>query len=107
MMRMSARLLLVMLLAGPVICLGQKPDTLIKKLDSLHQKTDSAGKQENNINQQAYNETTKITFRTYFILLGSDFKQQVTAPLHGTKKDWERAGMFALVLGGLAFADEP
>lgn len=86
---------------------AQQPDTLIKKLDSLSAKTDSAGGQINNINQKAYNEKTKITFPTYFILLGSDFKQQVTAPFHMTGRDWRKMGGFAVVTGALAFADKP
>lgn len=91
----------------PIIGFSQKPDTLIKKLDSLSKKTDSAGKQNNNINKTAYNENTKITFSSYFILLGSDLKQEITAPFHLTQKDWIKVGEFALIEGGLFFADEP
>jgi membrane-associated phospholipid phosphatase len=86
---------------------SQQPDTLIKKLDSLSKKTDSAGKQENNTNPAAYNETTQITPSTYFILLGSDLQQAFTKPFHMDKKDWGSLGKFALVAGGLAFADKP
>jgi membrane-associated phospholipid phosphatase len=86
---------------------AQQPDTLIKKLDSLSTKTDSAGGQVNNINTKAYNEKTKIDFPTYFILLGSDFKQQITKPFHMTGRDWGNVGKFALVAGALAFADKP
>jgi len=86
---------------------SQKPDTLIKKLDSLSKKTDSAGGQKNNINPSAYNENTKITFSSYFILLGSDLKQEITAPFHLKHKDWLYVGEFAVVEGGLFFADEP
>lgn len=88
-------------------CTAQQPDTLIKKLDSLSTKTDSAGGQLNNIDQKAYNEKTKINFPTYFILLGSDFKQQFTKPFHMTGQDWGKLGKFAVVAGALAFADEP
>ena len=35
------------------VAVGQQKDTLIKKLDSLHRKTDSIGKQNNNINPSA------------------------------------------------------
>lgn len=87
--------------------IAQQPDTLIKKLDSLSAKVDSAGGQINNINPKAYNEKTKITFPTYFILLGSDFKQQITAPFHLTGRDWGKVGMFAITAGALAFADKP
>ncbi|HUP11513.1 MAG TPA: phosphatase PAP2 family protein [Niastella sp.] len=86
---------------------AQQPDTLIKKLDSLSTKTDSAGGQINNIDPRAYNEVTKINFPTYFILLGSDFKQQITKPFHMTGHDWGKVGYFALAAGVLSFADEP
>ena len=89
------------------IGLTQQPDTLIKKLDSLSKKTDSTGKQSNNINQAAYNEKTKITVPVYFILLGSDMKQEITAPFHFHKKSWIRAGEIALTAVCLGFADEP
>jgi membrane-associated phospholipid phosphatase len=88
---------------------AQQKDTLIKKLDSLSNKTDSVGaKQKNIIAPQAYNETTKITFKTYTILLVSDIKQQVTSPFRATSSDWIKIGAFA---GGITlvslFADKP
>lgn len=85
---------------------SQKPDTLIKKLDSLNRKTDSAGGQTNNINSTAYNENTRITFSSYFILLGSDLKQEFTAPFHFTRKDWGTFGKFVLIEGALFLVDE-
>ena len=99
--------LLYLLFFIPMIGLAQQPDTLIKKLDSLSQKTDSAGGQINNINEDAYNYATKINVPTYFILLGSDLKQQVSAPFHLTKRDWLRVGIFAGTIGTLALFDEP
>ena len=63
-------------------------DTLINKLDSLNKKTDTLGAQTNVINPKAYTENTRIKFSSYFILLGSDFKQQITAPFHQTGKEW-------------------
>jgi membrane-associated phospholipid phosphatase len=86
---------------------SQQPDTLIKKLDSLSKKTDSAGGQNNNIDRGAYNEATRITFSSYFVLLGSSYKQAFTKPFNMRGKDWGKAGKFALVFGALAFADEP
>jgi len=94
-------------LIAPLCTHAQKPDTLIKKLDSLHMKTDSAGKQLNNIAPSAYNESTKLTPASYFILIGSDLKQAFTKPFHMTKKDWLNTGAFVLVEGALAFADKP
>lgn len=87
-------------------CFAQKPDTLIKKLDSLSKETEE-GKQINNTKPSAYNEETKFTFPSYFILLGSDLKQAFTKPFHMHGRDWRTAGEFALVAGGLALADEP
>ncbi|RYZ28726.1 MAG: phosphatase PAP2 family protein [Chitinophagaceae bacterium] len=82
-------------------------DTLVKKLDSLSQKTDSAGGQLNNTNPRAYNEATEIDFSTFFILQWSNLKQAFTKPFHMTKKNWATFGKFALVTGALVIADEP
>jgi PAP2 superfamily protein len=82
-------------------------DTLVKKLDSLRIKKDSTGAQENNISEKAYNENTKFRFGSYFILLGSDLKQEITAPFHFKKKDWLRLGELTLATGALLFTDEP
>ena len=91
----------------PLFVFSQKPDTLIKKLDSLSRKTDSAGGQANNINTTAYNENTRITLSSYFILLGSDLKQEFTAPFHFSGKDWGTVAKFAAVEGLLFLVDEP
>ena len=96
--------LFVLLFSGSLY--AQQPDTLIQKLDSLSQKADSAGGQDNNINRKAYNDRTEITFPSYFVLLASDFKQQITAPFHITKKDWGKVGLFGVAAVGLGFADE-
>jgi membrane-associated phospholipid phosphatase len=84
---------------------SQQPDTLIKKLDSLSLKKDNG--QVNNTAPEAYNEQTKITFRSYFILLGSTLKQEFTKPFHMKKKDWGKLGAFALATVAVSFADEP
>jgi membrane-associated phospholipid phosphatase len=106
---MKMKFLIATCLLIPFLGFSQKPDTLIKKLDSLTEskKTDSAGVQNNNISKEAYNENTKITLSSYFILLGSDLKQEVTAPFHWSKKDWGKAAKFTLLTGALLFADEP
>lgn len=83
---------------------AQSPDSLVKKLDSLRE---TEIFEENNTSQKAYNEITEIHFDTYFILLGSNFKQQLTAPFKLSKKDWLNVGKFGLVTFGLGFADEP
>ncbi len=106
-MRLEIRFLLFLFLSIPAAGFTQQTDTLINKLDSLSKKTDSAGRQVNNISSKAYNQNTKITFNTYFILLGSDIKQSFTKPFHMTGKDWSKLGKFAVITGALAFADEP
>ncbi len=91
----------------PLNIFAQQVDTLFKKLDSLHVKTDSAGKQLNNITPAAYNEHTEFTPSSYLILLGSDLKQAFTKPFHMKKKDWISAGGFILLEVGLSYTDEP
>lgn len=105
-MKMNKVLLIGFILISN-LTFAQKTDTLIKKLDSLSKKTHEAGGQINNTNPAAYNETTKLNFSSYFILLGSDLKQTFTKPFHMTKKDWLNAGKFAVIAGALSFADEP
>jgi len=104
---MEKKLIIAAFAILPLIVFSQKPDTLIKKLDSLSRKTDSAGGQQNNINTKAYNENTNITFSSYFILLGSDLKQEFTAPFHFSLKDWRTVGAVAVVGGALVLVDEP
>src|SRR5258707_11783491 len=82
---------------------GQKADTLIKKLDSLSKKTDSAGKQLNNTAPAAYNPQTRITFKSYFILLGSDLKQDFTKPFHMKRKEWGKLAIFTAGIGAMMF----
>ena len=66
-MNKQSRLLFFLLILIPSLLMAQQKDTLIKKLDSLTNKTDSVGaKQKNVIAPQAYNETTKITTGVYF-----------------------------------------
>ena len=106
-MQLRVRLLFLLFLSAPAAAFSQRTDTLINKLDSLSKKTDSAGGQVNNITSNAYNENTRITFNTYFILLGSDLKQSFTKPFHMSKKDWGNFGKFTLATVALSFADEP
>ena len=103
---MEKKVLIAVFMMLPMAIFSQKTDTLIKKLDSLSRKTDSAGGQANNINKTAYNENTRITFSSYFILLGSDLKQEFTAPFHFTRKDWGTFAKFVLVEGALFLVDE-
>jgi len=97
----------ILLLAGISLNgFSQKPDTLIKKLDSLSKKTDSANGQKNNTSQAAYNQDTKLNFASYFILLGSNIKQEFTKPFHMTRRDWGKFAAFAGGIGVMTLADE-
>src|SRR5437588_866451 len=89
------------------LCQAQKTDSLVKKLDSLQTKKDSAGGKEINIHQTAYNEHTNITVPVYFALLGTDFTQEVTGPFHSTKKSWSKVAGFVVLEGGLFLVDKP
>lgn len=85
----------------------QQSDTLIHKLDSLDSNK-APGGQQNNIHPNAYTGNTRITLPAYFILLGSDLKQSVTAPLHQTGKQWKQIGVYAASVTALSLiADEP
>ncbi len=98
------------LIAFSLVCMhftSFSQDTLAHKLDSLGLKKDSSGNQINNINPQAYNKKTQLTPKTYFILLGSDLKQEFTKPFHMTGKDWRNFGIFAAGTGALYLVDKP
>ena len=104
-MRHLLFILAVLFLTNPL--LAQNPDTLIRRLDSLRDKADSAGGQINQTNPDAYNDETRITVKNFFVLEGSNLKQAFTKPFHMTGQDWKTVGKFVVVLGGLAFADRP
>jgi len=106
-MKKKLRLVITAVLFIPLAGFTQQKDTLINKLDSLNRKTDSAGKQINNIKPAAYNELTKISFKNYFVLLASDLKQEFTKPFHMTHKDWGNFGKFGVAIAAVGFADEP
>ncbi|MDB5193279.1 MAG: phosphatase family protein, partial [Segetibacter sp.] len=85
---------------------SQKQEPLIKKLDSL--KT-STGCISNSLdtNPFAYKEVTKLTPHSYFALLASNIKQQVTLPLHTKKKNWIKVGAFAAFTTAVSFTNKP
>ncbi|MCY7422050.1 MAG: phosphatase PAP2 family protein [Chitinophagaceae bacterium] len=87
---------------------AQRTDTLLQKLDSLKLKADTLHNgQQNNINPNAYTENTHINVKTYFVLLASDFKQQLTLPFQGRARDYKQVGELALFTAALSFADKP
>ena len=77
-----------------------------KQLDSLSMVTDTA-KEGVGMPKMEYNTNIRINIPGYFILLGSDFKQQLTAPFHTSVNTWKKVGAFTLLTGALAFADVP
>ena len=99
--------LILSILFFQTIAFAQKADTLVKKLDSLSKKTGRDGFQNNNTAPGAYNDRTKITSSSYSVLLWSDYKQQVSAPLHINGNEWKKVGGFAALTGVLALADKP
>jgi membrane-associated phospholipid phosphatase len=78
------------------LCMCQDKDTLVKKIDSLTNLPDS-----NNIRRESYNELTKINAKTYFFLLGNDFKQQATAPFHIKGDQWLKLAGFGALTGAV------
>src|SRR4051812_47014232 len=89
-MGLQLRYCIFWLMLLPFTALAQN-DSLPKKLDSLNQLPPELKRgNKDSIRREFYNQKTKITFPAYFILLGSDIKQQVTAPFHAKPRDWFR-----------------
>lgn len=106
-MKYIIRLSIVLSVLIPSIAFSQK-DTLVKKLDSLNvteSKTNNG--KNNNTSAAAYNDSTKFTLKNYFVLLGNDFKQQVTYPFHTNRNDFKKIALFGAAVAGLTFVDEP
>jgi len=105
--KMNKILFLIFLSSIAINGYCQKPDSLFKKLDSLSNKADSAGKQINNTTEAAYNPKTRITFKSYFILLGSDLKHDFTKPFHMRRREWGKLALFTAGIAAMTFVDEP
>jgi membrane-associated phospholipid phosphatase len=84
---------------------AQKASTLFKQLDSLARIADSVKTGDHGA--PMYHSTTHINIPRYFLLLGSNLKQQVTAPFHTSKTNWKKLGAFAAGTVALSFADVP
>jgi membrane-associated phospholipid phosphatase len=97
---------LISIILLPALAYSQK-DTLIKKLDSTSKvQSDTSKNGHNNIKQENYNEVTKMTAHTYFVLLESDIRQQFSAPFHIKQKDYPKIAAFGLITGALIASDE-
>jgi hypothetical protein len=87
-MQFVRQLVLAIIMLVPFFCYAQNTDTLINKLDSLKQQTDTTG-QKNLIEPAFYDERTKVNGRVFGILLLDDFKQQALSPLDINKRSWQ------------------
>ena len=97
-----------MVLLWPAMMYSQQTDTLLHKLDSLEIKADTLQtSKQNNIAPENYDQSNRLTPKTYFILLASDLKQQLTLPFKARKRDLIQVGELGLVTIGLSFADKP
>lgn len=102
------KILFIAVLQLTIQCIqAQNTDSLAKKLDSLRTQTDSAGGRKINTNRTAYNERTKMNAKVYFILLGTDFTQEVTGPFHTRSSSWHKVAGFALIEAGMFLLDRP
>jgi membrane-associated phospholipid phosphatase len=100
--------LAALLIILPTLVFSQQTDSLSKKLDSARKaQVDTAKNRHNDISQENYNPVTKLNAKTYFILLGSDLKQEITAPFHIKSKDLPKIGAFLVITGSLMLVDEP
>src|SRR4051794_27961703 len=106
-MKQKIVLLLSMLFLLHSSVFAQNTDTLTKKLDSMAKEPDRPRKrQELDVNKTDYTARTNITPKSYIVLLGTDLTQEITGPFHAQKRTWIRAGEWALIEGGLLFADK-
>ncbi|RYZ49268.1 MAG: phosphatase PAP2 family protein [Sphingobacteriales bacterium] len=103
------RILIILFFSLCAPCLGycQETDTLVNQLDSLREVKQEIGTQPLNTDQSFYTETTDINLKSYFILLGSNLKQEVAGPFHSSRKTWTKVGIAALIEAGLLFLDKP
>jgi len=100
-------MVIYLLMIIPLVGVAQQKDTLIKKLDSTNKvQPDTSKNRHNDIQQENYNEVTKLTARTYFLLLASDIKQQFSAPFHIKQKDYSKLAIFGLATGVMIASDE-
>ncbi len=96
--------ILIMIL--PILGMSQKTDSLINKLDSLKEQTDTTG-QKNKIEPEFYTERTAITPKVFGILLIDDFNQQLRSPLHVKAKSWLKGAAAGSIIFGITYLDKP
>ncbi|MET0634811.1 MAG: phosphatase PAP2 family protein [Chitinophagaceae bacterium] len=105
-MRLRYLVLLVFLYVSPHVASAQNTDSLVNKLDSVKQQTDTLG-QVNLVEPEFYNEKTRITWKVFGILLLDDFKQQALSPFRPPRKTLLRNSVIVAATIGIAFLDRP
>jgi membrane-associated phospholipid phosphatase len=105
-MRLKDGFIVVLLAVLPVFGYSQKSDSLINKLDSLKQQSDTTG-QKNIVEPSFYDERTKVNTRVFGILLLDDFKQQALSPLDVNKRGWLTGAALVGSTIGIGFFDKP
>lgn len=105
-MRFKVGIIAVIIGVISVTGFSQNTDSLINKLDSLKQQTDTTG-QVNRTEPSFYNERTKVNARVFGILLLDDFKQQALSPLDINKKGWLTGAALVGTTIGIGFLDKP
>lgn len=106
-MHLRSYVLMASLIAFPAGLQAQQTDSLVKKLDSLRIEDTRPDKPIIDVDKDEYTSKTNINLKTYFILLGTDFKQEVTSPFHATKKTYIKVAEFVALEGLMFFADKP
>ena len=105
-MGLKIKFIIAVAVVLPVIGFSQKTDSLINKLDSLKQQTDTTG-QQNIVEPAFYDERTKVNAKVFGILLLDDFKQQALSPLDIKKRGWITGAALVGTTIGIGFLDKP
>lgn len=100
---MKSGLKVLLVLALHIVQLTSDGDTL--HYNRVFDKNDE--KNFRQIDSLPFQNNQLLDFNSYFILLGQNFKQELTKPFHLKKKDWGNLGKYATLTFALSFADEP
>lgn len=105
-MKSRIKVLLLLALNIPFIAFAQN-DLNNNLVDITRQKNQDTTVQINFITDTIHKQKPLLNFNSYFILLGTDLKDEFTKPFHLRKKDWRNLEKFAAVTVALSFADKP
>jgi membrane-associated phospholipid phosphatase len=107
-MRIKILLTVFVLSFSTASVFAQKTDTLIKKLDSLHKEDQKPeNKPKLDADKEDFTSATDITFKGYFVLLGTDLVQEVKGPFNAPPRTWVKTAAFVALEAGLFLADKP